>query len=337
MGDGLLVASVTDPTRHDTGYGHPERAARVDAAARGIAEGAGEQSVELVGQDATWDELTAVHDESYLGGLRSLCDHGGGELDADTPVAAGSWAQAVEAAGLGLAAIDQLRAGQARAAFVVPRPPGHHATRTRGMGFCLLNNIAVAAAAIAAAGDRVVILDWDVHHGNGTQDIFWDDPRVLFASVHQSPAYPGTGRAEERGGAGAPDGTVNVPVPPGATGDVFRAAFDEVILPIVERFAPHWLLISAGFDAHRADPLADLRLSAGDFADLATAATSWVPTGRTVAFLEGGYDLDALRLSAQATAAALIGGTDRPEAATHGGPGRDDVTRAARARHHDQP
>jgi acetoin utilization deacetylase AcuC-like enzyme len=201
------------------------------------------------------------------------------------------------------------------------------------MGFCLLNNVAVAAAAIADGGERVVIVDWDVHHGNGTQDIFWDDPRVLYVSTHQWPAYPGTGRASETGGPGAPGLTVNVPLPPGATGDVALAAIDEVVAPEVEAFAPDWVLISAGFDAHRDDPLADLAWSAADFADLTQRVAGFVSRpGRVVAFLEGGYDLAALSRSVGATVADLAGATFRPEPATNGGPGRDAVALAARIR-----
>ncbi len=175
------------------------------------------------------------------------------------------------AAGAGLTAVAALQRGEGAAAFCAVRPPGHHATPTESMGFCLVSNIAVVAAALADAGERVWIFDFDAHHGNGTQAVFYDDPRVLFVSTHQWPLYPGTGRRTETGvGAGAGT-TVNIPLPPETTGDVYLRAFDEVIAPVVDRFAPTWLLISAGFDAHRADPLTDLGLSAGDFAALDVA------------------------------------------------------------------
>jgi acetoin utilization deacetylase AcuC-like enzyme len=221
-----------------------------------------------------------------------------------------------------------LARGDADAAFVAVRPPGHHATRDRAQGFCLVNNVAVTAAAITEAGGRVCIVDWDVHHGNGTQAIFWDDPRVLYVSTHQWPAYPGTGRVEESGGTGAPGLTINVPLPPGATGDAAVAALDEVVAPVAERFRPDWVLISAGFDAHRADPLAQLEWSAGDYAVLARRVAALAPApGRVIAFLEGGYDLAALRRSVAATAAALAGADLLPEPPTSGGPGREVVRR----------
>jgi acetoin utilization deacetylase AcuC-like enzyme len=201
------------------------------------------------------------------------------------------------------------------------------------MGFCLLNNVAIGAAALAADGARVAIVDWDVHHGNGTQDIFWDDPHVLYVSTHQWPAYPGTGRASEVGGDDARGATLNVPLPPGSRGDALRAAFDDLIAPAIDAFAPDWILVSAGFDAHRADPLAALEMSAGDFADLTDAVAALAPRrGRVVAYLEGGYDLDALRRSAGATLASLAGRSWRPEEATNGGNGREAVAIARRAR-----
>jgi acetoin utilization deacetylase AcuC-like enzyme len=194
------------------------------------------------------------------------------------------------------------------------------------MGFCMINNIAVAAAALAGRGERVLIVDFDVHHGNGTQTIFWDDPRVLYISTHEWPLYPGTGRAEETGGDGAPGLTVNIPLPAGATGDVMLQAADDAMAPVVERFAPTWVLVSAGFDAHRADPLARLQLTAGDFADLVGRIRGFAPgPGRTVLVLEGGYDLDALRLSVGATLSALLDRSYRPEASSAGGPGGDVV------------
>jgi acetoin utilization deacetylase AcuC-like enzyme len=204
----------------------------------------------------------------------------------------------------------------------------------RGQGFCLFNNIAVAASALTASGERVAIVDWDVHHGNGTQAVFWDDPRVLFVSTHQYPAYPGSGRSEETGGPHALGSTINFPLPPGATGDVALHAFDVVVAPALNAFAPTWLFVSAGFDAHCADPLADLAWTAGDYHALATRLCEHAAPGRVVAFLEGGYDLDALRASAAATVAALADDDDpsgATESRTSGGPGRDVVERTRAA------
>ncbi len=239
----------------------------------------------------------------------------------------------MRAAGAGLDVIAAIDAGVAGRGFVVPRPPGHHATPNRAMGFCLLNNVAVAAAELRARGERVMIVDWDVHHGNGTQDIFWDDPGVVFVSIHQAPPnYPGTGTVRETGGHDAPGRTVNVPLPPGATGDAFRQAVDEVVAPVAAELDPTWLLISAGFDAHREDPLADLLLTSTDYADLTRRLLGLVPhASGVVAFLEGGYDLQALHDSVGATAAALVGIDLEPEPRSTGGPGHDAVLAARRA------
>jgi acetoin utilization deacetylase AcuC-like enzyme len=330
----VLVGSVVDADEHITELGHPERPARLQAVRNGITKTQLDTCLApLVAREARITELARVHDELYLDALAQLCEAGGGQLDPDTSAAPGSWRTAVRSAGLGLSAVDALRAGGADAAFVAPRPPGHHATAVHAMGFCLVNNVAVTAAALADDGERVLIVDWDVHHGNGTQAIFWNDPRVLFASMHQWPAYPGTGRAAETGGPGAPGLTINVPLPPGATGDVALAAVDELLAPAVEAFAPTWVLISAGYDAHRDDPLADLAWSAGDYTALTQRVLEFAPQpGRLIAFLEGGYDLDALAKSVGATVAALAGEVWQPENPTSGGPGLDAVATAVAIR-----
>ncbi len=328
----LLVISNLDGDHHETGN-HPENESRTHAAFRGL-RNAEVLDVAVVegARAATRDELRAVHDESYLVRLEAFCAQGGGELDASTPVRRGSWDTALLSAGAGIQAVEALREGRAASAFVVTRPPGHHARPSAGMGFCLFNNVAIAARHLVDHGERVAIIDWDVHHGNGTQEAFWDDDRVLFASLHQSPHYPYTGSLHETGGPNAPGCTINVPLPPGATGDVFQLAFDELIEPAVRAFAPTWILVSAGYDAHRDDPLGDLELSARDYADLALRVRELAPlTGRLVLFLEGGYDLDALSRSVGATASALCNGDYRPEHASGGGPGRDAVRHAAEA------
>lgn len=333
----MAVLLVTDPRflDHDTGLGHPECPARLEAVLEGIrSAGVEDALVRATPRPATREELARVHPTAYLDAVEELCRSGGGHVDPDTVAGPASWDAAVLAAGAGLEAIDRLDRGEADAAFLAVRPPGHHATPRRPMGFCLLNNVAIAAAALADRGERALIVDWDAHHGNGTQDTFYEDGRVAYVSLHQFPLYPGTGRLEEAGRGAGEGTTVNLPLPPGATGDVYLAAVDEVIEPLVAWFRPTWVLLSAGFDAHRADPLADLALSAGDFADLAERVARSVPPGRRLAFLEGGYDLDALAASAGASVGALAGVSYRPEQATNGGPGRSvvDAVRAARAR-----
>jgi acetoin utilization deacetylase AcuC-like enzyme len=327
------VLIVVTPTGSDEHFHprHPERPERLAAVRAGIADlDLGTELVTIEAEPAALEDLTRVHSPEYLQRLEAVSRGGGGPLDADTYATAQSWDAARRAAGGGAAAIAALREHGRGVAFVAARPPGHHAVGAGAMGFCLLNNVAVAAASLTAAGERVVIVDWDVHHGNGTQDIFWDDPDVLYVSTHQSPLYPGTGMAEETGGAGAPFGTVNVPLPAGATGDVVRRAFDEVVAPAVARFGPTWVLVSAGFDAHRADPLADLSLSSGDFARLAGTVAELAPAGgRLVLFLEGGYDIDALRASVSGTLGALVDAPVALETETAGGPGAEWVRRAA--------
>jgi acetoin utilization deacetylase AcuC-like enzyme len=327
----LLLGSAEHAEWHDTGRGHPEQPARLYAVERGVAAaGLGEAVGRLAGRAAGREELLRVHGAHYLDALRAFIVAGGGDLDPDTLVSEGSWDAALFAAGTGLVAVEALQRGDGASAFVAVRPPGHHAMPTAAMGFCLLNNVAVTAAALADRGERIVIVDWDVHHGNGTQAIFWDDPRVLYVSTHEWPSYPGTGRPTETGGPGAAGLTINLPLPPGATGDVARMAFDEIVTPAVESFRPTWVLISAGFDAHRDDPLAGLAWSAGDYADLTAIVAGYAPKpGRVIGFLEGGYDLDALSLSVGATTAALAGGSFRPEERTAGGPGRDAVAALA--------
>jgi acetoin utilization deacetylase AcuC-like enzyme len=330
----LLVAGAPELDQHDAGPGHPERVERVRATLGGLSDaGLQDAMVVLEPRRATFEELSRVHPVPYLEALRAFCEAGGGALDPDTVAGPGSWDTALLAAGAVLAALDGLEAGDGEAAFVAARPPGHHALSDQPMGFCLLNNVAVAAAALAQRGERVAVVDWDVHHGNGTQAIFWDDPRVLYVSTHQWPLYPGTGALRETGGTHAPGTTINVPLPAGATGDVLLEAFDGVVAEAMEDFVPTWVLVSAGFDAHRADPLAGLALSAADFGALARRVRAFAPgPGRVVAVLEGGYDLDALRLSAGATAAALVGVSFQPEAPTSAGPGAEVLSAVRLAR-----
>ncbi|HEY2812931.1 MAG TPA: histone deacetylase [Acidimicrobiales bacterium] len=309
---------------HVAGGHHPERPARLEAVLEGVRRAdLGDAIVAVEPRVATRDELELVHPADYLDAMERFCAAGGGKIDADTGASPASYEVAVLAAGAGLTAVEALGAGAGTAAFCAVRPPGHHALASRSMGFCLLNNVAVTAGALADRGERVLIVDFDAHHGNGTQAVFYDDPRVVYVSMHEWPLYPGTGALNELGHGAALGTTVNLPLPAGATGDVFLASVDEVIAPIAAAWEPTWLLLSAGFDGHRLDPLTGLNLSSGDYAGLTSRLQTLVPSGRTIAFLEGGYDLGALSDSTGACLSALAGVAFLPESPTSGGPGRE--------------
>jgi acetoin utilization deacetylase AcuC-like enzyme len=329
---GVLFGGHASFALHDAGTGHPESPLRLQAVVEGVMRaGLTEALVPFAPRWATTEELVRVHDPAYVSALERLCAEGGGRIDPDTAVVRGSYEAAWRAAGSGPDAIARLRAGEGDSAFLALRPPGHHARPGGGMGFCLLNNVAIATAALVDSGERVLILDWDAHHGNGTQEIFYEEPEVLFISMHQYPFYPGTGGIDETGeGAGAGQ-TINLPFPAGTRADAYRMALDEVVVPAAERFAPTWLVVSAGYDAHRADPLTNLGLSAGDFADLTVRAARLAAPGRRLFFLEGGYNLDALALSAAATIGALAGAGYAPEERTSREDRADGPTRVAAA------
>ncbi len=254
------------------------------------------------------EQLARAHPETYVRAILAIRPEPGAlvRLDADTAMCSASVAAALRAAGAAVRAVDAVLDGEARAVFAAVRPPGHHAEPARAMGFCLFNNVAIAAHHARARGlSRVAVVDFDVHHGNGTQAMFAADPTLFYASSHQSPCYPGTGAASERGVGNI----VNVPLRPGTDGAAFHAAWQTAILPALDAFAPELLLISAGFDAHRADPLAQLCLETEDFARITRALLAVADRhagGRVVSVLEGGYDLDALAAAAAAHVRELM-------------------------------
>ena len=323
---GLLFATHERYLDHLASPYHPERPERLTAVLEGArASAISDALVPIEPRRARRDELERVHTKGLLDRLEAIARAGGGAIDADTGMNAASWDAAVLGAGGVLAAAEALTAGEGDAAFCAVRPPGHHATPEHAMGFCLVNNVAVTAAALAAQGERVLILDYDAHHGNGTQDAFYRHPTVFYVSFHQWPLYPGTGSVGEQGAGAGFGTTLNLPLPAGATGDVYLYGLDRVVAPLVQQFGPTWLLISAGFDAHRRDPLTDLGLTSGDYALLTERLLELVPTARRLMVLEGGYDLEALADSSAAAMSALLGVDERPEAPSSGGPGRQLV------------
>ena len=308
------VGCVYDPVFLEHGTpGHPESPARLQAILSLLEEsGLCEKLVEVEARDAAAADLELVHSYELIAKVRGLAAEGGGWLDPDTYVVPRSYDAALRAAGGVLAAVDAVLAGDLDSAFCLVRPPGHHATPEKAMGFCLFNNLAIAAAHALARGglERVAIVDFDVHHGNGTQDAFYADPRVLYFSTHQYPFYPGSGYWAETGEGGGEGTTVNVPLPRGCGYEEYLRAYREVCAPVLRRFGPQLLLVSAGFDAHFADPLAQMLLSTRGYYEIATVLRELADElceGRVVYALEGGYDHTALAWSVRACLDTLLG------------------------------
>ncbi len=318
----ILVIADERVAEHRPPDGHPERPERFTAAVAGIERASFGDALEWrIPSEAPVESLLRVHDQRHVDQILGLGEQDHVRIDPDTHMSRGSLTAARLAAGAGLDAVAALRAGDADSAFCLVRPPGHHATPQQAMGFCLFNNVAVTAQSLTDAGERVAIIDIDAHHGNGTQDAFFDREDVLFVSFHEYPQYPGTGALGERGIGPGAGRTINFPMPSGTTGDVYVRAFDQVVEPALAEFGADWILISAGFDAHRADPLTNLGLTSGDYAAICARIVSTSAPGRRIAFLEGGYDLDALANSAAATVGALLGEDHAAESQTNGGPG----------------
>ena len=317
------VLLLTDPLMAaHRAPGHPERPERVDAVASGVADGAliaGATLERRAVEPADAAAIERVHPGSYLALLDDAARVGGGWIDADTYIGPESMAAARLAAGATIQAALAVAGGEAEVAFAVVRPPGHHARRERAAGFCVLNNVAVAVMALRAAGraQRIAILDWDVHHGDGTQAIFDADPDLCYASTHQSPLYPGTGAPDDRGTGKGLGTKHNAPLRPGSGDAEFTTAWRTELLPAVEAFKPEAILVSAGYDAHRSDPLAELEVTAAGYRSVADAVGRLARAaglGGVALTLEGGYDLQALRESAGATVAGLLAGLSGREA-----------------------
>jgi acetoin utilization deacetylase AcuC-like enzyme len=316
----MSVGFVYDPIflEHDTGA-HPENASRMTATTALLEEsGLLGRVTRVLVRAATRDELSLVHDARYVDGVKRVAEEGGGWVDPDTLIMPRSYEVAAHVVGGTLEALDAILRGDVASAYCLVRPPGHHATPVQAMGFCLFNHVAIAAArALQAPGiERVAIVDYDVHHGNGTQDAFYEDGRVLYVSTHEFPFYPGTGPAEETGTGEGAGTTVNIPMPHGSGDGEHRRAFEEVVVPAVGRFGPQMILVSAGYDAHFADDIALQRLSVDGYGGLTSMVIDLADElceGRVLFAQEGGYHLTALPWCVRRTIELLLGDAPTPD------------------------
>lgn len=289
--------------RHETGIGHPERPDRLRHLLSSLKESETFASlIQIRGRAGELSWIEQIHSRTYIDAVQSACQRGPSYLDSDTVVCEDSFNVAVLAVGAVAVACDAVISGEVDNAFCAVRPPGHHAERSRAMGFCLFNNVAVAAKYLQNHHTlkRVCIIDWDVHHGNGTQNAFYDDPTVFYISIHQHPLFPGTGSAGERGKGHGEGTTLNFPSTPGMGDEEYLSLFKNQIVPAVRDFQPDFILISAGFDAHRDDPLANMRVTEAGFGQMTESSKALAEEccqGRLVSLLEGGYDLNALARS----------------------------------------
>ncbi|MBC8229533.1 histone deacetylase [bacterium] len=292
-----------DYLKHDTGYGHPEHSQRLVAILEAVRNSDIWNDLILIEPTpATIDQIKYIHDSRYVEAVKQMCDSGGGYIDYDTPISAESFNAALLAAGAMLRGIDAIIAREIDNAFALVRPPGHHATPQIGMGFCIFNNVAIAARYIQREHNlpKILIIDWDLHHGNGTQDAFYDDPTVFYFSIHQSPFYPGTGRSDETGMEAGIESTLNFPIRAGTRSEDYIEIFEQQLKPAALEFQPDFILISAGFDAHQLDPLGGLCMTEEGFGiltDIACEIANTTCNGRLVSVLEGGYSLDGLSKS----------------------------------------
>jgi acetoin utilization deacetylase AcuC-like enzyme len=312
-----VLFSHPSSLQHETGFGHPERVDRMHAIQAELDRRDWLGFERREAPPVREEQLLAVHSRDHVDAVRETSARGGA-FDLDTPTSTGSWEAALHAAGGACALVEAVLDGGERAGFSILRPPGHHAERARAMGFCLFANVSVAArhALDSLGAARVFVLDWDVHHGNGTNAIFHESRDVLFASIHQYPFYPGTGPLSDAGAGEGEGFAINLPVPAGADEAMFCGLVEHVVLPAARAFDPDLVLVSAGFDAHRDDPVGGCSLSTSSFAELTRQVmTLGKPVG---CVLEGGYDLDGLATSVAATMEVLAAGDDRPGAHPRG-------------------